>query len=154
MTTPAWPEIVKPQDVILLYDGLCNFCDGTVRWLLKHDRARRIYFAPQQSELAQAILARHGLHAAGHTVYLLVHPTMDGEPRDAERILERSDAILHALEMLGGAWKLLAGLLRILPGGLRDATYAAIARNRYRIAGRRTECRIPTPEERSRFLGL
>ena len=153
MTMPTLPESVRPQDAVLLYDGLCGFCDGTVRWLLRrphgNDRMGRIYFAPQQSELAQAILARHGLHAAGHTVYLLVHPGTK-----TEQILERSDAILGALSMLGGAWKPLAALLRLLPQSLRDTLYAAIARNRYRIAGRRTECRLPTPEVRSRFLGL
>jgi predicted DCC family thiol-disulfide oxidoreductase YuxK len=155
MATPALPEHVKPQDavlgdtVVMLYDGLCGFCDGTVRWLLRHDHGKRIYFAPQQPELAQAILARHGLQAAGHTVYLLEHPGTD-----EERILERSDAILSALAMLGGAWKPFAALLRLLPRGLRDALYDAMARNRYRIAGRRTECRIPSSEERQRFLGL
>lgn len=155
MAMPALPETVKTQDavlgdtVVLLYDGLCGFCDGMVRWLLCHDRARRIYFAPQQSEPAQAIFARHGLHAAGNTVYLLVHPGTD-----TERILERSDAILRALAMLGGAWRLLALLLRVLPHGLRDAAYTAMARNRYRIAGKLPECRVPTPEERTRFLGL
>ncbi len=149
MITPALPEVVKPQDAVLLYDGLCGFCDGTVRWLLRHDRGKRIFFAPQQTELAQGILARHDLHAAGHTVYLLVHPGTN-----AEQVLERSDAILRGLAMLGGAWKLAAMLLCALPHTLRAAAYAAVARNRYRIAGRRTECRLPTPEERSRFLGL
>ncbi|HXB61236.1 MAG TPA: DCC1-like thiol-disulfide oxidoreductase family protein [Acidobacteriaceae bacterium] len=153
MATPSLPEIVRPQDAVLLYDGLCGFCDGTVRWLLRHthanDRKGRIYFAPQQSELAQVLFVRHGLCAAGHTVYLLIHPG-----KNTERVLERSDAILYALAMLGGAWKLLALLLYVLPHGLRDAAYAAIARNRYRIAGRRTECGLPSAEEKRRFLGL
>lgn len=153
MATPSLPEIVRPQDAVLFYDGVCGFCDGTVRWLLRRTHANddkgHIYFATQQSELAQGILSRHGLSATGHTVYLLIHPG-----KDTERILERSDATLYALAMLGGAWKLLAILLCALPHTLRDNAYAAIARNRYRIAGRLTECRVPSAEEKGRFLGL
>jgi predicted DCC family thiol-disulfide oxidoreductase YuxK len=155
MATQGLPETAGPQDAelgdtaILLYDGLCGFCDGTVRWLLRHDRGKRIYFAAQQSELAQDILARHGLKAVEHTAYLVVRPGTA-----AEKIVVRSDAILGSLAMLGGVWKPAAVLLRVFPRGLRNAVYAAVAQNRYRIAGKRAECRIPTPEERSRFLGF
>lgn len=152
--TPLLPERVTSHDAVLLYDGLCGFCDGTVRWLLRRSsantRAGQIYFLPQQSELAQAILKKHGLPTQdSHRAYLLVHP---GTPR--ERILQGSAAILRATAMLRGVWLLLATLAGVLPRSLRDAVYAAIARNRYKIAGKRTECRIPAPEERPRFLGF
>jgi len=150
MATPILPEHVRPRDAVLLYDGLCGFCDGTVRWLLLRDRAGKIYFAAQQSELAQALFERHGFQAqAGNRVYLLVNPGTA-----EERILERSDAVVHAVGLLGGVWAIVAAVVGALPRGLRDAAYAAVARNRYWIAGRRAECRIPADAERARFLGL
>jgi predicted DCC family thiol-disulfide oxidoreductase YuxK len=154
MTTTALPENVRPQDAVLLYDGLCGFCDGTVRWFLRHkaeqDGSGQLYFTPQQSELAQALIARHGLDlSTSYSVYLLIHPGTD-----RERILQRSAAILHAVAMLGDAWTALASLASVLPRSLCDAVYKLIARTRYRFAKRLTACRLPMPEERSRFLGL
>ena len=151
MVTPLLPEQVGPQDVVLLFDGLCGFCDGTVRWLLRHDRAGRIYFLAQQSELAQTIFARHGIpkRTEEDRAYLLVHPGTD-----AEQLLQRSDAIVAAIRMLGGVWTAVATLMGMLPRGLRNAVYGVVAHNRYWIGGRRAECRIPATEERRRFLGL
>jgi len=151
MATPLLPEQVGPQDAVLLYDGLCGFCDGTVRWLLLHDRAGRIYFLTQQSELAQTVFARHGIpkRTEDDRVYLLVHPGTD-----AEQLLQRSEAIVRAMGLLGGGWRCVAALLGAFPRGLRNAVSAAVARNRYWIGGKRTECRVPTAEERVRFLGL
>jgi len=155
MATPLLPEQVQTQDAVLLYDGLCGFCDGTVRWLLRRshakDHAGRIYFLAQQTELAQAIFARYGIskRTEEDRAYLLVHPGTE-----QEQMLQRSDAIVHAVALLGGGWRLVAAALGAFPRGFRNAAYGLIARNRYWIGGRRTECRIPTAEERSRFLGL
>jgi predicted DCC family thiol-disulfide oxidoreductase YuxK len=154
MGLPTLPERVGAQDVVLLYDGLCGFCDGMVRWLMRRndpeDRTGSIYFAAQQTELAQAILARNGMADADrHSVYLVVYP---GTNR--ERVLARSSAVIRAATMLGGVWTPLASLVSVVPRGLRDAVYGIVSRNRYRIAGRRAECRLPTAAEKARFLGL
>ena len=85
MATPLLPEQVQTQDAVLLYDGLCGFCDGTVRWLLRRshakDHAGRIYFLAQQTELAQAIFARYGIskRTEEDRAYLLVHPGTEQE---------------------------------------------------------------------------
>jgi len=150
MAPQTLPVDLTPHNAVMLYDGLCAFCDATVRWLLQHDHAGRIFFAPQQSSFAQTVFTRHHLQAgAGNTVYLLIHPGTN-----EEKILQRGDAILHALTLLGGTWKCIAILLRLLPRTLRDAVYTTIAHNRHRIAGKLTECRLPTSAERSRFIGL
>jgi predicted DCC family thiol-disulfide oxidoreductase YuxK len=151
MAPPALPEHVEPQDAVLFYDGLCGFCDGSVRWMLQHDHNHRLYFAPQQSALAQAIFARYGVERQipNSTLLLLVHPRTS-----QERLLMQSDAVLQAYILLGGPSRVAASILSLTPRPLRDAIYRLIARHRHTIGGKRTECRIPTPAERSRFLGL
>jgi predicted DCC family thiol-disulfide oxidoreductase YuxK len=151
MAPPALPEHVGPQDAVLFYDGLCGFCDATVRWMLQHDHNHRLYFAPQQSPLAQAIFARYGIEEQipNSTLLLLIHPRTS-----QERLLTQSDAVMQAYILLGGPWRIAASILNITPRRLRDAIYRLIARHRHRIAGKLTSCRVPTPAERSRFLDL
>jgi predicted DCC family thiol-disulfide oxidoreductase YuxK len=155
MAPQALPEHVNPHDAVLFYDGLCGFCDGSVRWMLRrthaNDRNHRLYFAPQQSALAHSIFARYGVERQipDSTLLLLIHPRTS-----QERLLMQSDAVMQAYILLGGPWRIAASVLGITPRPLRDAIYRLIARNRHEIAGKLTECRIPTPVERSRFLGL
>jgi len=126
---------------IIYFDGLCNLCDGFVRFLLARDRHRRYRFAPLQGETARVRL--EGRFTAGdlHTVVL-------EEPR---RFRERSDAALAILSGLGGIWRL-AAVFRIVPRRLRDAVYDYIARKRFERYGRLDACRVPTPQEHERFL--
>ncbi len=151
MAPPALPQHVGPQDAVLFYDGLCGFCDGSMRWMLHHDHNHRLYFCPQQSALANSIFARYGVEEQipNSTLLLLVHPRTS-----QERLLMQSEAVMQAYIMLGGLPRIAASVLRFTPRPLRDAIYRLIARHRHRIAGQLTECRIPTPAERSRFLGL
>lgn len=137
---------------IVLYDGVCGFCNLMVRRTLRRDRDAIFRFAPLQGSLAAGILERHGvtLPAAGSadpgTFYLVLDPGAPGE-----RLLARSQAVLFILRALPGST--LSGLLfRLLPGFLRDAVYNFIARHRYRFFGRYDTCPLPRPEERSRFL--
>ncbi len=127
---------------ILLFDGVCNLCNASVQWMLKHDRRGQFRFAALQSEIGQQLLLRHGL-ACEHfdTVVLAV----------GERIFVRSDAPLEILRRLGGFWRLLY-FFKIVPRPLRDALYNFVARNRYRWFGRREECMLPRPEWTGRFL--
>jgi predicted DCC family thiol-disulfide oxidoreductase YuxK len=155
MASQTLPEHITPHDAVLFYDGLCGFCDGSVRWMLQrthaNDRNHRLYFAPQQSALARSIFARYGVEEQipDSTLLLLVHPRTS-----QERLLMQSDAVIQAYILLGGPWRIAASVVAITPRSLRDAIYRLIARNRHRIAGKLTACRLPTPAERSRFLGL
>jgi predicted DCC family thiol-disulfide oxidoreductase YuxK len=137
-----------PADaLVVLYDGVCGFCNGVVRFLLPRDRQGRIWFAPLQSALAAEVLARHGRAPTPmDTMYLI---TGLGLPQ--ERLTSKSDAALATLAALGPPWRLLSWL-RILPRALRDLGYDAIARVRYQLFGKHDQCPIPPPEHRKRFL--
>jgi predicted DCC family thiol-disulfide oxidoreductase YuxK len=131
---------------VILYDGVCGFCDRTVRFVLRHDAGATFRFATLQSAYAAAALERHGRDASDlDTVALLVDPA-----GPAERVLVKSDAIVAILRQLGGIWRL-AALFGWLPRDWRDAAYDAFARRRYRWFGRFDECPIPSPELRARL---
>jgi predicted DCC family thiol-disulfide oxidoreductase YuxK len=143
------PDTVAHEHrLIVLYDGLCGLCDGVVQFLLRHDTKDVFRFAPQQSKFAQKILARHGLDAtASETICLIENYGLA-----SERVLTKSAATLRIAMGLGGIWHA-ARVTVVLPLYLRDAAYDLIARNRYRIFGRRTECRLVTTAEQYKFLG-
>lgn len=150
MTPPATSKTQPGQGEahrIVLYDGLCGLCDGVVQFLLRHDKKDAFRFAPQQSEVARQILARHALDPAMiETICVIEHYD---SPR--ERVYTKSDATLRLAKGLGGLWNL-ALVGRALPRALRDACYDLVARNRNRIFGRRTECRLPNAENAKKFL--
>lgn len=131
---------------VVLYDGLCGFCDVSVQWILRHDAKGQFRFAALGGETATAIHARHPEIPRDLDSILLVEDD-DG----AERVTWHSRAVFGIARRLGGAWRVLAWF-GVLPAFLTDLGYRAFARIRYRVWGRRDSCRIPRPEERSRFL--
>ena len=139
-STPTEPPV-------LLYDGLCGFCDHSVQFVLARDRHARLRFAPLQGEFARGVLARHPELAGVDSLVLVERDAATGE----ERAFVRTDGALRVAHHLGGAWRLTA-LLRGVPRGLRDLAYDAFARVRYRVFGRHDACRLPAPEQRARFL--
>jgi len=143
------PRGTAADDVAwILFDGTCNLCDGWVRWLLPRDRRSCLRYGALQGASAAAIRRRHPeLPSADETIVLVEAP---GSP--AERVRVRSGAVLAALARLGGGWRILAALLRLVPRPLRDAVYGFVARRRQRWFGRRDACRAPAPAERARFL--
>lgn len=133
---------------ILFFDGVCGMCDRIVQFVLARDRKLRFRFATLQSPIASRLLQPFGKDPTDvDTVYVLVDP----EGRGA-RVLERGRAMLFVLRQLGGAWGVMAALFGILPTALLDFFYRRVARNRYRIFGKLDACRIPSAEERARFL--
>lgn len=133
---------------ILLYDGVCGLCNRLVRFVLKHDSQDRFRFAALQSDFAAMVLKRHGANPQDlDTMYVVLDPALPGE-----RLKSRSDAAVFALHELGGFWRILAAVLGVLPGWLRDWGYNLIARNRYRIFGRYDSCPLPDPRYRHKFL--
>lgn len=127
---------------VLLFDGVCNLCNGAVNFVIDHDAAERFRFASLQSEAARPLLARAGLPADYLGSLVLI---------DGLRAYVRSDAVLEAARRLGGPWAL-AYILKLLPRSWRDAAYDWIAQRRYRWFGRRDTCRLMTPELKARFL--
>jgi predicted DCC family thiol-disulfide oxidoreductase YuxK len=140
-----------PSDLperIVFFDGVCAFCDGTVRWLTDRDSEGRLHFAPLQGETAA--IARTGFsdrfpRDVDTIVYL--RPGPDGHPD----VSKRSTAVLEILRDLGGGWSWLA-VLRFLPTPVADGAYRVFARNRYRWFGTLHACDTPTPGERQRLL--
>jgi predicted DCC family thiol-disulfide oxidoreductase YuxK len=129
---------------ILFYDGVCGLCDRLVQFVLRRDRQARFQFAALQSQVATQTLGAFGKNPDDlDTVYVL---TSDG------RLLSKARAVLFALKQLGLPWSLMA-LFTVLPTGLLDWCYDRVARNRYRLFGKIEACRLPSGEERSRFLG-
>lgn len=128
---------------VLLFDGVCNLCNGAVAFVIRRDPRARFRFAPLQSAAADALLASLGVARGGlPDSFVLVE---DG------RVHVRSTAALRVARRLRCPWPLLAVVL-LVPRFLRDPVYDLIARNRYRWFGRREACMVPTAELRARFL--
>lgn len=145
---PDWlPAKTTASAPVILYDGVCAFCDRTVQTFLEVDMEGALRFAPLQGETARPIFARLGLPAADLESIILVEDLGS----DAERIHQKSEAVLRALALLGGFWTVLSWL-RVVPSPLRDAAYGFIARNRYRWFGKFDRCRLPEPQWALRFL--
>jgi predicted DCC family thiol-disulfide oxidoreductase YuxK len=118
---------------LLLYDADCGFCSGAVRFVLSHDHAALFRFAPLQGPLAATLLPRHGADP-GDLGSLLVVADLGGP---GERLLRRVGAVLLVLDSLGGWWRRLGRLLRLVPRPVLDLGYRMVARVRHRLGGRR-----------------
>jgi predicted DCC family thiol-disulfide oxidoreductase YuxK len=132
---------------LVLYDGVCGFCNGSVRWLIERDSSSRLHYAALQGETAAALRARHPEIPTELDTIVFV----EGGP-GRERVFVRSAAIFRVLRELRAPWRWLAPLRWLLPNALWDVAYRAFARRRYRWFGRLEACPIPPPDLRARFL--
>ena len=127
---------------IVLFDGVCNLCHGTVQFVIAHDSAARFRFAPLQSDAAQRLLReRAAVGPLPDSVALI----------EGGRLYTRSTAALRIARGLRFPWPLLYGLI-IVPRPLRDVIYDLIARYRYKWFGRRDSCMMPSAKVQGRFL--
>ena len=137
------------SELIVLYDGVCGLCNRLNQFLLKRDHHDRLLFASLQSDLAKKILERHGADPSDlDTVYVV-----EDYDSPSERLFKRSNAILRALEALGGVWKL-SVISKVLPRPIRDLFYRFVAKNRYKVFGRSEVCIMPDPKYRKKFLDV
>ncbi len=127
---------------------MCNLCNATVDFVIRRDSKNAFLFAAQQSEIGQKIMTELGLEAEKMETVAVVEFLENEKPR----VWLRSDAALEIARRLGGGWRFFS-ILKILPRGLRDFFYGLVARNRYRVFGKKDTCRLPTAGERERFLG-
>jgi predicted DCC family thiol-disulfide oxidoreductase YuxK len=127
---------------IILFDAECILCSGNAQFVLRNDRAGRFRLASVQGPVGAALCRRHGIDPLDPVSMLVVE--RDGVRRD-------SDAVLSIYSGLGFPWRLLAAL-RLVPAALRDPVYRWVARNRYRLFGKRETCWLAPPEYRSRIL--
>ncbi|TCJ17676.1 thiol-disulfide oxidoreductase DCC family protein [Flaviaesturariibacter flavus] len=127
---------------IILFDGVCNYCNAIVNWVMRIDRKGVFRFATLQSATGQQLLQQHGLGPqAPDSVVLIEHG----------KAFVKSDASLRIAHHLPW-WLQEVRLLWIVPRPFRDAIYDTIARNRYKWFGRKEACMVPTAEQRARFL--
>ncbi len=126
---------------IVFFDGICGLCNRAADFILRHDRRGRLRLATLQSPAAQRLLCDKNLPPGLDSIVLL----------DGAKTYVRSAAALRIAALIGGAWSLFA-IFWIVPRPIRDALYNWVARHRYQWFGRRAACRMPTPEERARFI--
>lgn len=130
------------MSAIVLFDGVCNFCNGSVNFIIEHDRAGYFKFAPLQSEIGERLLAEHGIDKTETDSVILIE---DGKS------YMYSTAALRIARHLDGAWRWFY-IFRFVPRFLRDFFYKLFAKYRYRLFGRQDACMMPTPEIRARFI--
>lgn len=143
----AGQAAIGPENLVILFDGVCALCNGLNKFVLKRDRRDRFRFTPLQGEVARAVLVRHGKDPDElDTVYLVLSPgTAD------ERLMARGRAALKIVRSVGRGWRLMA-VFTILPTFVLDFFYGLVARNRYRAFGKYDECPIPPKEHRHKFV--
>ena len=132
---------------VLLYDGVCGFCNKTVQKILNNDRRGTLRFAALQSDYGRAVVRRHR-ELEGVDSVVFVEPSAGGE-----RVHVRSEAALKVASYLGGWWKIFL-CAYVVPRPLRDYLYDLFARNRYRVFGKYDQCMLPPAEARARFLDV
>jgi len=138
-------SLLMPQDPassVVLFDGVCNVCNGAVNFIIDRDRAGAFHFASLQSEVGKALCTEHGVPAGLDTIVLV----------ENGRAFVESSAVLRIVRRLEGPARWLV-VFALLPRFLRDGLYRYFAAHRYAWFGRRDVCRVPTPDIRRRFLG-
>ena len=130
------------RDQLVIFDGVCNLCNGTVQFIIKRDRNKKFSFITCQSPIGKDMLMQAGLPAGDQSTVVYLR---EGVP------YLKSMAVLKILRDLGRGWSLLY-ILVVIPPFLRDFIYNFIAKNRYSFFGRSKSCRVPNSETMDRFL--
>ncbi len=134
----------SPDKPVLLFDGVCNLCNGWVNFVIDRDPHARILFAPLQSTAAKSLLRQNNRNPDDMDTVVFI---------DRGSVYERSDAVLQMVKYLRGAARIL-WIGWLMPRRMRNALYDLIAKKRYQWFGKRKRCRIPEPELVSRFLEM
>lgn len=128
--------------MIVVFDSQCLICSAWVHFLLKYDKKRKFRFASIQGNTGQSLVKDQHLKLDNLDTMLLV---------DGVNVYQHTDAILRVLVAMEGFWKIFV-LIRLIPAMLRDPIYRFVARNRYKLLGRKDVCFVPSPADRERFL--
>lgn len=130
------------ESPIILFDGVCNFCNNTVNFILRQDKKQVFRFTPLQSKAGQQLLSKHQLPQQDFRSFILI---------ENETPYIASSAALRLVRYLPWYWQW-ARVFWLVPRFIRDGIYRLIANNRYKWFGKREACMIPSPEVRKRFL--
>lgn len=129
---------------IILFDGVCNLCNGVIQFVIKRDKKDIFRYAALQSELGEQLTKERGIDTSKVDSFVLI------EPGTAYFI--KSDAALEIAGDLKGLWPVFT-IFKWVPTSIRNVVYDFVARNRYKWFGRKDQCMIPTPELQAKFLG-
>jgi len=132
---------MQNNNPIILFDGICNLCNGTVDFLLKKDRKKQFKFASLQSNAGKLLIQKFHISNETDSVIFI----------KSNKVYTESDAIIEILDMLNYPWKL-GIIVKIFPKKIRDGFYRSISNNRYRWFGKREKCRIPRLAEKEFFI--
>jgi predicted DCC family thiol-disulfide oxidoreductase YuxK len=135
-------EYRQNNEAVLLFDGVCNLCNSSVQFILKHEKNQNLTFAAIQSEAGKRLLAEHYINPIQTNSVILIK---------SGQVYTQSDAILKLTQFLNFPYSL-GRILFVVPKSIRNFFYKNVARNRYRWFGKRDSCMIPTPQLRNRFL--
>ena len=137
-------EKIPANYEIILFDGVCNFCNASINFVIDHDPEKHFKFAALQSEIGQQILTQFHLNIKAFDSVILLKNN---------QLYQKSEAALEITKHLSGVWKYLS-IFKILPVFFLNFFYDIVAKNRYKIFGKSDSCRMPTPELRERFLSF
>lgn len=129
---------------IVVFDGVCNFCNGTVNFVIRQDKNATLRYATLQSDVGQQLLQQYGLPQTNFKSFVLI---------EGGKAYTRSAAVLRLSRHLAWYWRW-SQIFWLVPKFVRDAVYDLVAQNRYRWFSKKSQCMIPTPEMRSRFLNI
>lgn len=127
---------------IVLFDGVCNFCNGSVNFMIEHDALGYFKFAPMQSDTGQELLKKFGIDQHETDSIILV---------ENNKAYTYSTAALRIARKLDGTWRWIY-IFRFVPRPIRDFFYKLFAKYRYRLFGKKDLCMMPTPDIQARFL--
>jgi len=127
---------------VILFDGVCNFCNASINFVIDHDPQKHFKFASLQSDFGYEVLKKYGRNTSDFDSVILLKNN---------RLYIKSEAALEIAKDLSGFWKYLS-VFSILPTFILDFFYDLIAKNRYKLFGKSEVCRMPSPDLKERFL--
>lgn len=136
------PPRNRKKDIIL-FDGICNFCNSYINYVITHDHHNRFVFASLQSDVAKKLSEDHQIDLQSLNSIIVIHH---------KKILTRSDGIIHIAKHLKSRWSWALFIVRFIPQSIRNYVYTLIANRRYNWFGQMDSCMVPTQEVRNKFL--
>ncbi|MBO9674124.1 MAG: DUF393 domain-containing protein [Sphingobacteriaceae bacterium] len=136
-------SFLNKQKDIILFDGVCNFCNRYINYIITQDRTNKFNFAPLESRAASELGQQHQVNFNELNSIVLI---------SGDKFFTQSEAVLHILKNLGTWWSPLINLGYLIPGCIRNRLYKVFANNRYALLGQTNSCMLPTEEIRSKFL--
>lgn len=146
LLTPEKDSMRPPRNRkkdIILFDGICNFCNSYINYVITHDEHNRFVFASLQSDVAKELSLVHQIDLQSLNSIIVIHN---------KRILTRSDGIIHIAKHLKSKWSWILFAIEFIPQSIRNYIYTLIANRRYNWFGQMNSCMVPTPEVRDKFL--